>query len=144
MKKKTLGEVLKSQRETLALTQRELAAKLGVKPSHVAYLETNRRRPSLGLVSRIAEALGLDKEMLFLLAHPEARELLNAYRTPAPRRDRVNVWRDFAQDKALLKRHQVNQQELKVLSHVNMLGRIAAPRHYLFILNAIRQAVEDE
>jgi transcriptional regulator with XRE-family HTH domain len=144
MKKKTLGEVLKSQRETLALTQRELAAKLGVKPSHVAYLETNRRRPSLGLVSRIAEALGLDKEMLFLLAHPEARELLNAYRAPAPPRTRVNVWRDFAQDKALLKRYQVNQQELRVLSHVNLLGKIAAPRHYLFILNAIRQAVEDE
>lgn len=144
MKKKTLGEVLKSQRETLALTQRELATRIGVKPSHVAYLETNRRRPSLGLVARIAEVLHLDKETLFLLAHPEARELLSARRAPSAYRDRVNVWRDFAQDKALLKRHQVNQQELRVLSHVNMLGKIAAPRHYLFILNAIRQAVEEE
>jgi transcriptional regulator with XRE-family HTH domain len=144
MKKKTLGEVLKSQRETLALTQRELAARLGVKPSHVAYLETNRRRPSLGLVARIAEVLRLDKEMLFLLAHPEARELLNARRAPAARRERVNVWRDFAQNKDLLRRHQVNPQELRVLSQVNMLGKIAAPRHYLFILNAIRQAVEEE
>jgi len=36
MKKKTLGEVLKGQRETLGLTQRELATRLGVKPSHVA------------------------------------------------------------------------------------------------------------
>ena len=83
MKKKTLGEVLKSRRELLALTQRELAAQLGVKGSHAAYLETNRRRPSLGLVSRIAEVLGLNKEMLFLLAHPEARTLIAASRAPA-------------------------------------------------------------
>ena len=48
MKKKTLGQVLKYQRETLGLTQRELALKLEVKPSHVAYLEKDRRRPSLG------------------------------------------------------------------------------------------------
>ena len=143
MKKQTLGEVLKSRRELLALTQRELAAQLGVKGSHVAYLETNRRRPSLGLVSRIAEVLGLDREMLFLLAHPEARALISAQRAPAARANR-DVWRDFAQDKALLARHQVSPRELKVLSQVNLLGKIAAPRHFLFILNSIRQAVEEE
>ena len=42
--KKTLGQVLKERRALLRLTQRELALKFGVKPSHVAYLETNRRR----------------------------------------------------------------------------------------------------
>jgi len=144
MKKKTLGEVLKGQRETLGLTQRELATRLGVKPSHVAYLETNRRRPSLGLVRRIAEELGLDKEMLFLLAHPEARDLIDAHRAPAPPRSRDDVWRDFAHDKALLARYQVKPRELKVLSQVNLLGRVGAPRHFLFILNAIRQAVDEE
>src|SRR6266849_3214261 len=56
-KKKTLGQVLKSQRKFLGLTQRELALKLDVKGSHVAYLEKGRRRPSLGLLSRIANAL---------------------------------------------------------------------------------------
>lgn len=144
MKNKTLGEVLKSRRELLALTQRELAAQLGVKGSHVAYLESNRRRPSLGLVSRIAEVLDLDREMLFLLAHPEARSLITTQRAPAPRHSREGVWRDFAQDKALLARHQVSPRELKVLSQVNLLGKVAAPRHFLFILNSIRQAVEEE
>lgn len=144
MKNKTLGEVLKSRRELLALTQRELAAQLGVKPSHVAYLETNRRRPSLGLVSRIAEVLDLDKEMLFLLAHPEARSLITPQRAPASRPNREDVWRDFTHDKALLARHQVSPRELKVLSQVNLLGKVTAPRHFLFILNSIRQAVEEE
>ena len=144
MKKKTLGSVLKNQREVLGLTQRELARKLDVKPSHVAYLEKDRRRPSLGLVSRIADVLGLEKEPLFLLAHPEASSLLTGRRDPAERPDPDKVWRDFTGNKALLARHSVKARELKVLSQVNLLGKITAPRHFLFILNAIRQAVEAE
>src|SRR5258708_15188328 len=97
MKKKTLGPVIKRQREALGLTQRELALKFGVKPSHVAYLENDRRRPSLMLLSRIADVLGLEKEGLFLLAHPEARSLINNRRAAAPaaRLDRDPVWRGF-------------------------------------------------
>jgi transcriptional regulator with XRE-family HTH domain len=145
MKKKTLGHVLKQRREMLGLTQRELALKLNVKPSHVAYLENDRRRPSLALVSRLADVMGLEKEPLFLLAHPEAGVLLdNSRREPAPHQSRDQVWRDFAGNKALLARHQVRPRELKVLSQVNLLGKITAPRHFLFILNAIRQAVEAE
>jgi transcriptional regulator with XRE-family HTH domain len=144
MKKKTLGQVLKQRREMLGLTQRELALKLNVKPSHVAYLENDRRRPSLALVSRLADVMGLEKEPLFLLAHPEAGVLLNSQRHPAPHQSRDQVWRDFAGNKVLLARHQVRPRELKVLSQVNLLGKITAPRHFLFILNAIRQAVEAE
>ena len=146
MKKKTLGQVITGQREILALTQRELALKFGVKPSHVAYLENDRRRPSLMLLSRIADVLGLEKQDLFLLAHPEARSLIKARReeVPAAVQDRDQVWRDFTHDKALLARHHVQPREMKVLSQVNLLGRVAAPRHFLFILNAIRQAVEEE
>ena len=145
MKKKTLGQVLKAQRETLGLTQRELALKLAVKPSHVAYLEKDRRRPSLGLVGRIANVLGLEKEPLFLLAHPEAGSLLNDRREPAQAtRDPDQVWRDFTGNKAMLARHQIKPNELKVLSQVNLLGKVAAPRQFLFILNAIRQAVDEE
>src|ERR1700692_931708 len=99
MKKKTLGYVLKGQREILGLTQRELALKLDVKPSHVAYLEKDRRRPSLGLFSRIADVLGLEKEPLFLLAHPEASSLLTGRRDPAARPDPDQVWREFTGNK---------------------------------------------
>jgi transcriptional regulator with XRE-family HTH domain len=144
IKKKTLGQVLKGQREALGLTQRELALKLEVKPSHVAYLEKDRRRPSLGLVGRIANVLGLEKEPLFLLAHPEAGSLLSDRREPQTIRNPDQVWRDFTGNKAMLARHQIKPNELKVLSQVNLLGKVAAPRHFLFILNAIRQAVDEE
>lgn len=145
MKKKTLGQVLKNQRELLGLTQRELALKLEVKPSHVAYLEKDRRRPSLGLVSRIADVLGLEKEPLFLLAHPEASTLLaNRREAASANRNPDQVWRDFTGNKAMLARYNVKPRELKVLSQVNLLGKVGAPRQFLFILNAIRQAVEEE
>jgi transcriptional regulator with XRE-family HTH domain len=145
MKKKTLGHVLKRRRESLGLTQRALALKLNVKPSHVAYLENDQRRPSLALVSRLADVMGLEKEPLFLLAHPEASSLISSSRRePARRHDRGQVWRDFAGNKAWMTRHDIKPRELKVLSQVNLLGKITAPRNFLFILNAIRQAVEDE
>jgi transcriptional regulator with XRE-family HTH domain len=142
--KKTLGKVLKDRRALLQLTQRELALKLGVKPSHIAYLETNRRRPSLGLLSRIADVLGLPKDSLFVLSHPEASSLLGTRRDAAPRQEQAQAWQQFAGNKALLARHQVKSRELKVLSQVNLLGKITAPRQFVFILNAIRQAVEEE
>ena len=45
--KKTLGQVLKSQRQALELTQRQLASRIGVKASHVAHLELEKRKPIL-------------------------------------------------------------------------------------------------
>jgi transcriptional regulator with XRE-family HTH domain len=141
--KKTLGHILKARRETLGLSQRELARRLGVKASHVGYLETARRRPSLSLLARLGDVLGLETEPLFLLAHPEAKALLTRYepvRTPS----RDHSWKTFRGDKSLLMRNRVTRGELRVLSQVNALGRISSPRHYLFILNAIRQAVDEE
>jgi transcriptional regulator with XRE-family HTH domain len=144
MMKKTLGQLIKQQRDAYDLTQRELASKLGVKASHIAYLENGRRKPSLALLRRIAETLGLDEQRLFLLAHPEARSLVTAGREEAPAGVRDAAWRRFSKDRALLARNRVTPREMKVLRQVNLLGRVSAPRQYLFILNSIRQAVEDE
>ncbi|HYB90440.1 MAG TPA: helix-turn-helix transcriptional regulator [Candidatus Binataceae bacterium] len=136
--------MIKQQRAALSLTQRELARKLGVKASHVAYLENGRRRPSLSLVARIADTLGLDKQELFLLAHPEAKTLVAAQPRPARADHADQAWRAFAKNRGLLARNKVTSRELKVLNQVNLLGRVSSPRHYLFILNSIRQAVEEE
>jgi len=87
---------------------------------------------------------GWTKSRCFL-AHPEAGSLLNDRREPTQAaRDPEQVWRDFTGNKAMLARHQIKPNELKVLSQVNLLGKVAAPRQFLFILNAIRQAVDEE
>ena len=143
MKKKTLGSVLKDRREFLRLTQRELAAKLGVKASHVAYLENGRRRPSLSLLRRLSEEMGLDSETIFLLAHPEAKGLI-APRDGSPATRPDNAWRNFLKDRSMISRYEIKPNELRVLKQVNLLGRVTSPRQFLFILNSIRQAVEEE
>ena len=139
--KKTLGQALKNARIAHGMTQRELALQTGVQKSHVAFLESGRRRPSLGLLSRLAEVLGLEKDKLFLLAHPEARPLLGS---PPRAAARDQAWREFVNNKALLARHRVHPHELRMLAQTNLLGQIIAPSDFLFILNSIRQAADTE
>ena len=71
-----VGEALRSRRRGLSLTQRALAQKLGGEGSHVALIESGRRRLSLKLVGRIAYTLGIDRQDLLILAHPEAKGLI--------------------------------------------------------------------
>src|ERR1035437_10124603 len=131
MKKEALGQVLKQRRAAYALTQRELARKLGVKASHVAYLENGRRRPSLSLLSRLADTLELDKQRLFPLAPPAAHWIVGKDRDSAPATRGETAWRKFVHKRGTLARHKVTAQELKVLQKVNMLGRISAPHQFL-------------
>ena len=141
---RSLGEVLRVRRHELGLTQRDLAAKLGVQPAHVAYLELDRRRPSLSLLERIAQALDLNRERLILISHPEARNFFPAHAEVEAAAGEDRAWRDFRRNKVLLARHKITSKELKVLSQVALLGRINNPRTFLFVLNSIRQAVGEE
>jgi transcriptional regulator with XRE-family HTH domain len=142
-KKNDLGPLIRRQREEFRLTQRELARKLGVKASHVAYIEGGRRRPSLALVRRLADTLGLNKQKLLLMTYPEARFLIA--RSPEPSLGNPDAaWRQFAGNRAMLTEHSITPAELKVLRQVSLLGRVAAPRNLLFVLNAIRQAVSED
>jgi transcriptional regulator with XRE-family HTH domain len=78
MKRTTkLGQLLRARRAALRLTQRSFAEKLGVEVGHVAFIESGRRKPSLKLVARIADSLGLDRQDVLFLARPEARALLS-------------------------------------------------------------------
>ena len=138
-----LGPIIKRQREGFRLTQRELARKLGVKASHVAYIEGGLRRPSLSLVRRLAETLGLNKQKLLLITYPEVRFLITPPPKP-PAENRAAAFRQFAGDRAMLSEHSITPAELKILREVALLGRVDAPRNLLFVLNAIRQAVDDD
>jgi transcriptional regulator with XRE-family HTH domain len=142
-KKNDLGPLIRHQRESFRLTQRELARKLGVKASHVAYIEGGMRRPSLSLVRRIAETLGLNKQKLLLITYPEARHLI-AQPPQDPPHDPDEAWRQFSSNRAMLSEHSITPPELRILRQVSMLGRLSTPRNLLFVLNAIRQAVAED
>ncbi len=137
------GQVLKEQRQAHGLTQRDLAARIGVKASHVAYLETGQRKPSLALVGRIADTLRLDKQRLFILAHPEARAMMPAAR-PARVKTPKEAWRALLSDRALLQRYQVTKRELQALKQLSMLGYAMTPREFLAIVTLIRRDPDEE
>lgn len=59
MKEQTLGEKIRDARKTAGLTQLQLANKIYVSESYIALIETDKRNPSMAVLSKIAEALGL-------------------------------------------------------------------------------------
>jgi transcriptional regulator with XRE-family HTH domain len=142
MNKKTLGSVIKEGRDALRLTQRGLAELVGVKASHIAYIENGHRNPSLALLRRLADALGLNRKELLFLSHPDAKYLMDEEDGSSRKRD--DAWQQFTSNRAALRRHNVSRAEIKVLRQVSLLEHVSHPRHFLFILNAIRQAGDRE
>jgi transcriptional regulator with XRE-family HTH domain len=136
-----LGEFIKTRREALGLTQRALAQKLNVEASHVAFIESGRRKPSLKLVARIADTLGLDRQEVLLLAHPEAKALLTNT-NPEPPKKSTPSWERFIKDHALLTRYHVTKRELQVLEHLSLLGTALSAKEFLAILTLIRDIPE--
>ncbi|MBI2852459.1 MAG: helix-turn-helix transcriptional regulator [Chloroflexi bacterium] len=64
----TLGEIIKKQRISLALTLQELAAKAKVSASHLGRIERGERFPSARILRRIAGPLDFEEDELFTLA----------------------------------------------------------------------------
>ena len=118
MAKRTLGAVVKEARDGARMTQRDLAAAIGVKASHIAYIENGRRRPSISLINRLSEALGLSAKELLVLAHPEAKPIVESERPSGGKAD--SAWQRFTANKALIKRHGVTPAELKLLKQVSI------------------------
>ena len=132
-----LGELLKARREGLGLTQRRLAEKLGVEASHVAFIEGGRRKPSLKLVANIADTLGLDRQQLLILVHPEAKELIAETNSKPPKKASPS-WQRFIKNDELLARYHVTNRELQTLENLSLLGTVHATKEFLAILTLIR------
>jgi transcriptional regulator with XRE-family HTH domain len=143
MSKKTFGDMIREKRLSLDLTQRDLANLLGVKAAHVAFLESGRRKPSLTLLRRISEICRMDPQKLFLMAHPEAKFLIKLA-DGEKEKPADSTWQSFITNSALLAKERVTSQELKVLEQVSMLHPISSERQFLYVLNAIRLAVDED
>ena len=140
MSKKTLEAVVKEKRQALGLTQREMAEAIGVNSSHIAYIENGQRRPSIQLLRRIADTLVLNRRELLFLLQPDAKYMIGVSDESARANRGTNAWRQFVANRATLRRHGVTRGELNILKRVSLLENVSNPRHFLFILNAIRQA----
>jgi transcriptional regulator with XRE-family HTH domain len=132
-----LAETVRSRREGLGLTRRSFAKKLGVKASHVASIESGRRKPSLKLVARLADILGLDRQNLLILAHPEAKKLITEASQPKRRRGSPS-WQRFIRNHGLLTVYNVTDRELSALEHLSLMETIRSAKDFLTILMLIR------
>lgn len=134
----SLGELLKRRRHDLDLTQRELADKLRVRASHIAYLESGKRKPSLNLMARLAATLDVSRQQLFVLAHPEAASMINQS-APALQRP-VDAWRQSPViDREFLKRHKVTGREMRAFKQLSLLGYVLSRHQFLAVLTMIRE-----
>jgi transcriptional regulator with XRE-family HTH domain len=134
----TLGSVIRRRRRQLEVTQQDVARRVGVRANYIGYLERDMRRPSTNVLVKLAKVLDLDREELFFLAHPQVRSFIRADEPDL----KESAWGRFRADKRLHTRQGITQRELKVLQHVSTLGNVRSPRDYLFILQAIRQALQ--
>src|SRR5215469_5663161 len=130
----TFGSSIKDQRSALGLTQRELAGELGVKASYISYLEKDQRRPSITVLNRLGEVLGLSRADLLMLAYPETREMVD---TGAGAGKKRNAWKEFSENRALVRQNRINGEEMSTLKRVSMMGTVGNPRDFLFVLMAI-------
>ena len=60
----TLGQRLRARRQTLKLTQQELAEALGLTPQHISAIEQEKRSPSLPSLAKLATELGVTVDYL--------------------------------------------------------------------------------
>jgi transcriptional regulator with XRE-family HTH domain len=59
-----LGERVRKGRQALGITQQELARGVGLTAQHISAIEQNKRVPSLNLIARMAEQLGVSIDFL--------------------------------------------------------------------------------
>jgi transcriptional regulator with XRE-family HTH domain len=59
-----LGEFIRKQRESKQLSLRAFAEQLGISAAHESDIEHNRRKPSIDLMTRMAEVLEVGLEEL--------------------------------------------------------------------------------
>lgn len=62
--KMSLGKRVRERRHALEITQEQLAQALGVTPQHISLIEQDKGSPSLTLLPRLAEELGVSVDYL--------------------------------------------------------------------------------
>ena len=136
-KERSFGQVIRERRRQLDLTQEEVAHRIKTSTPYVGHLESGKRHPSEKILARMAEVLVLDRRELFFLANPQMSELL----APKGSDNRRSAWEEFRRDERLRRLHNISAEEMEMLSRVALLGEIASPRDFIYILNTVRFAL---
>lgn len=133
-----LGQLILERRKGLSLTQDALSKIVGVRASYIAYLEAGRRKPSIPVLKRLAEAIGVESQTLLVAAYPETETMVNSDASVAAPRSATQAWTELLTDRVLLARYRITRRELHALKQLSLLGYVLSPREFLAILMLIR------
>ena len=133
----TFGGVIRERRRRLDLTQEDVARRIKTSTPYIGHLESGKRHPSEQVIARLSEVLGLQSRELYFLANPRARNLLSTGNSGGHR----SAWEEFRRDERTRRVHNISAEEMDVLGRVAALGEAHTSRDFVYILNAIRQAL---
>ena len=68
---KKLGEAIRLVRLSQRLEQNDVAEKAGITAQYMSMLELGKRDPTVSVVERIAEALGTNVALIYMLVHAD-------------------------------------------------------------------------
>ncbi|MGO9958375.1 MAG: helix-turn-helix domain-containing protein [Solirubrobacteraceae bacterium] len=71
-----VGRAIRAARRGVGMTQAELAAQLGTSAAYVSGVETGRANPTVGQLSAVANALGVELEVTFRIPQPITEPVL--------------------------------------------------------------------
>ena len=60
----SLGQRIRKKRQSLKITQQELAQAIGMTPQHISAIEQEKWSPSLAILPKLAEVLGVSTDYL--------------------------------------------------------------------------------
>ena len=75
----SIGQRIRKQRQSLNLTQQELAQVLDVTPQHISAVEQDKRVPSLSFLDKLAEKLGVSIDYLVSGKSTKSEVMLDSY-----------------------------------------------------------------
>ncbi len=78
-----LGSAIKSARQTMKMTQIQLADKLHITPRYLKAIENSGRNPSYDLFVRILYELDISADMIFYYDHKDERTATKILPMPA-------------------------------------------------------------
>ncbi|MDD5537807.1 MAG: helix-turn-helix transcriptional regulator [Candidatus Omnitrophica bacterium] len=78
MPERIFGQRVKAIRQSLNMSQEELAGKLGVTPQHISAIELDKRMPSLDFLARLAKELDVTTDYLITGEQREHIDSVNA------------------------------------------------------------------
>jgi transcriptional regulator with XRE-family HTH domain len=85
-----VGRIARQLRETLGLTQQEIAEALGVTNVHISKIETEKSFPSQQLIDRYREEFGVDLYVYAWCQQGDVEKLPDAIRKPVA--DLARAW----------------------------------------------------